>query len=62
MFSATVRDNVKLAAPDADDEACWQALRAAAADEFVNELSDGLDTVIGEKGVTLSGGRNNVSV
>ena len=35
----------------------WAALRMACADRFVRELPDGLDTVVGERGVTLSGGQ-----
>ena len=56
LFSATVRDNVKLAAQRLMMRPAGKP-RAAAADEFVSQLSEGLDTIIGEKGVTLSGGQ-----
>lgn len=56
LFSGTVRDNVVVAADITDDEV-WEALRLASADRFVRDLPDGLDTVVGERGVTLSGGQ-----
>jgi ATP-binding cassette subfamily B protein len=56
LFSGTVRDNVEVDL-DLGDEAVWQALRWACADGFVSNLPDGLDTVVGERGVTLSGGQ-----
>ena len=40
-----------------DDEHTWTALRLARADDFVADLPDGLDTVVGERGVSLSGGQ-----
>jgi len=56
LFSGTVRDNVVVdsAIGEAD---VWEALRLASADRFVRDLPDGLDTVVGERGVTLSGGQ-----
>src|SRR5690606_5244868 len=39
------------------DDAVWEALRLASGDEFVRNLPDGLDTLVGERGVTLSGGQ-----
>jgi len=56
LFSGTVRDNVVVADDITDDEV-WEALRLASADQFVRDLPDGLDTVVGERGVTLSGGQ-----
>ena len=56
LFGGTIRDNVVVAA-DLDDAAVWEALRLAAADQFVRDLPAGLDTVVGERGVTLSGGQ-----
>jgi ATP-binding cassette, subfamily B, bacterial len=56
LFSGTIRDNIVIAA-DLDDDAVWDALRLAAADQFVHDLPAGLDTVVGERGVTLSGGQ-----
>lgn len=55
----TLRRNVAFGVPDAeiDDAAVWRAVRAAQIERTVNELSDGLDTVVGERGVRLSGGQ-----
>ncbi len=56
LFHETVRQNLALAAPDADDEQMWSALSRARMDHVVRELGDGLDTMIGERGYRLSGG------
>ena len=56
LFSATVRDNVLLGAPDATEEDLKQALAIAQA-QFVYDLPEGLDTKIGEEGLSLSGGQ-----
>ncbi len=56
LLAGTVRENLRLGAPDADDDALWTALRDAALDQKVRELSDGLDSWIGENGARLSGG------
>jgi ATP-binding cassette, subfamily B, bacterial len=56
LFSASVRENVALGVPDASDDAIRAALAAAQA-EFVDELPWGLDTRIGEQGMSLSGGQ-----
>ncbi|MFC4947840.1 ABC transporter ATP-binding protein [Pseudonocardia sp. GCM10023141] len=57
LISASVRENVALGVPDAPDEAIWEALRVASADGFVAALPWGLDTRIGEQGMSLSGGQ-----
>jgi ATP-binding cassette, subfamily B, bacterial len=57
LFSASLRDNVAFGRPQATDEEVRAALAAAAALEVVDALPDGLDTVVGEQGYTLSGGR-----
>ena len=57
LFSATVRENIAFARPDATDEQVERAARLAQADEFIAELPEGYDTVIGERGITLSGGQ-----
>jgi len=57
LFSGTVRDNVAFGRPDATDEEVVAAAEAAQAGEFIMELSDGYDTVIGERGIGLSGGQ-----
>jgi ABC-type multidrug transport system fused ATPase/permease subunit len=56
LFDDTVRGNVTLGL-DLDDAAVWSALRVAQADRFVANLPGGLDTRIGERGMTLSGGQ-----
>jgi len=56
LFSASVRENVSFGAPDATDSEIEQALAAAQAG-FVHDLPWGLDTRIGEQGMTLSGGQ-----
>jgi ATP-binding cassette subfamily B protein len=56
LLSGTVRHNIALGDPISDDE-IWNALRLAIADEFVGDLPQGLDTVVGERGVSLSGGQ-----
>jgi ATP-binding cassette, subfamily B, bacterial len=57
LFSASVRENVALGAPEATDDDVRRALRVAHADGFVDALPWGLDTRIGEQGLTLSGGQ-----
>lgn len=57
LFSASVRENVALGHPGTGDDAVWEALRITAAAEFVAELPGGLDTQIGEQGLSLSGGQ-----
>jgi ABC-type multidrug transport system fused ATPase/permease subunit len=56
LFDDTVRGNVTLGEPLADAEV-WRALRLAQAEEFVADLPDGLDAMIGERGTSLSGGQ-----
>jgi ABC-type multidrug transport system fused ATPase/permease subunit len=57
LFSASVRDNIAFARPDASDAEVEQAARRAQAHDFVRALPKGYDTVIGERGLTLSGGQ-----
>jgi ATP-binding cassette subfamily B protein len=56
LFSGTIRHNIALGEPIGDDE-IWHALRLAMADGFVADTPHGLDTVVGERGVSLSGGQ-----
>lgn len=56
LFHATVRANLLWARPAATEEDLWCALRLAAADAFVARLPAGLDTVVGDRGVLVSGG------
>jgi ATP-binding cassette subfamily C protein len=55
VFLGTVRDNLLIAEPAADDEQVWAALAAVGADDWVRELPDGLDTVLGEGGCRTDG-------
>ena len=57
IFDASVKDNVKIAKPDATDEEVIRALMKANAHEFVNEMEQGMDTLIGDGGRMLSGGQ-----
>lgn len=57
LFAGTVRENVAYGNAGAAPEAIWEALRWAGADDFVAQLPEALDTLIGENGVRLSGGQ-----
>lgn len=57
LFSGSIRDNLKYGNPNASDDEIKAALSHACALDFVNELEDGLDTMIGEKGVGISEGQ-----
>jgi len=59
LSDETLRNNVAFGVPEkeVEDEAVWKALRLAQLEEFVRGLPDGLDTIIGERGVRLSGGQ-----
>ena len=55
-MNASIRDNLLWACPDATEEGMWEAMRLASVNSFVKSLPDGLDTVVGDRGVRLSGG------
>jgi ATP-binding cassette subfamily B protein/subfamily B ATP-binding cassette protein MsbA len=57
LFHGTVRDNILFGKPDATEEEMIEAAKVANAHEFISQLSDGYDTMIGERGVKLSGGQ-----
>ncbi|WP_195515228.1 ABC transporter ATP-binding protein [Paraclostridium bifermentans] len=57
LFSGSIRDNLKYGNPNASDDEIKAALSNACALDFVNELEDDLDTMIGEKGVGISEGQ-----
>ncbi|MFD3742007.1 thiol reductant ABC exporter subunit CydD [Streptomyces sp. NPDC058629] len=57
LFAGTIAENVRLARPDADDEAVVAALRDAGAYDFVAELPDGERSLLGEDGAGLSAGQ-----
>lgn len=56
LFHDTIRANLLCALPDAKDSDLRQVLRLAAADQFVSRIPEGLDAVVGDRGVRLSGG------
>ena len=56
LFAGTIRENLRFVAPQATDEECLAALHQAAADSLLARAPLGLDTVIGEGGVKVSGG------
>lgn len=56
LFNMTVLENLLLAKPDATDEEIIIACREAQADSFIDNLPDGINTMIGERGLRLSGG------
>jgi len=57
LFNDTVRYNISYGRPDATDEQLHHAARTALAHDFIIELPDGYDTIIGERGTFLSGGQ-----
>jgi ATP-binding cassette subfamily B protein len=57
LFDGTIRDNLLLGAPTADDEALYKALAQANLEEFVRGLPEQLNTPVGEHGLMLSGGQ-----
>jgi ABC-type multidrug transport system fused ATPase/permease subunit len=57
LFHESIRSNLVLAAPDADDDQLWDALRRARLADVVADMPDGLDTIVGERGYRLSGGQ-----
>jgi len=57
LFEGTIRENILFPRPDADDSTLQNAIEAAHVNEFTDRFEDGLDTVIGERGVKLSGGQ-----
>ena len=57
MFDGTIGDNIRYGNPLCSDEQLLHATDAAQASEFISRLPDGLDTMVGERGVKLSGGQ-----
>jgi ATP-binding cassette subfamily B protein len=57
LLHRTVMENIRFARPDASDEEIFRAAKAAHCDKFIRRLSDGYDTVVGERGTKLSGGQ-----
>ena len=57
MFAASIADNIRFGRPDASDADLKRAADMAAASEFIARMPQGIETPIGERGVTLSGGQ-----
>jgi ABC-type multidrug transport system fused ATPase/permease subunit len=57
LFSASLRDNIAYARPEADDDEVVEAAVRAGLEGLLGDLPDGLDTLVGERGLTLSGGQ-----
>jgi subfamily B ATP-binding cassette protein MsbA len=57
LFDTTIRENIRYGRPDASEEEMLAAARAAHVDEFVDQLSEGYETPVGEFGKQLSGGQ-----
>lgn len=56
LFSDTLRVNLAMGRPEATDDEIWEIARVVCLDELITRLPQGLDTVVGERGVILSGG------
>ena len=57
LFSGTILDNLRWGNPDATEEECIEACRAACADEFISQFPEGYDTYIEQGGANVSGGQ-----
>ncbi|TXD47263.1 ABC transporter ATP-binding protein [Polaribacter sp. IC073] len=57
LFEGTIRQNIMFPRPNASEEELQDAVKAAYVNEFTDRFDDGLDTLIGERGVKLSGGQ-----
>jgi len=57
LFEGTIRENILFPKPEASDEELYTAVEAAHVKEFTDRFDDGLDTLIGERGIKLSGGQ-----
>ncbi len=57
LFSGTIRENILMGNPDATNEELEQAIESAHLQEMIADLPQGLDTLLGERGMTLSGGQ-----
>ena len=57
LFSGTIRDNIMMGNPNATEEELSKAIESAHLEEMIADLPEGLDTLLGERGLTLSGGQ-----
>ncbi|GIP32771.1 multidrug ABC transporter ATP-binding protein [Paenibacillus sp. J2TS4] len=57
LFSGTIRENIAYGDLKATEEQIWEAVRRASLEEMIRQLPEGMETIIGERGVKLSGGQ-----
>ncbi len=57
LFTGTIKENILLGNPNASDSELYDVIRASHLEEVIQTLPDGLDTMLGERGLTLSGGQ-----
>ncbi len=57
LFHRSVLENIRYGSPEATDEAVYEAAHLARCDNFIQQLSEGYDTLVGERGIKLSGGQ-----
>ncbi|UPY78300.1 ABC transporter ATP-binding protein/permease [Leptospira weilii] len=57
LFHSSIRDNLLWSKEDSTEEELWKACKIANADQFIQRLPNGLDTIVGDRGVLLSGGQ-----
>ncbi len=57
LFHRSLMENIRYARPEASDDEVWQAAQSARCGDFIAELPQGLDTIVGDRGVRLSGGQ-----
>lgn len=57
ITDGTLKENIKYGSPSATDEEIWNAAKVADIDKFIDELPDGIETQVGERGMRLSGGQ-----
>ncbi len=60
LFAGTIRDNISFARPGADDDEVWEAVRATGLTELVQRMQYGLDTIVHERGQSLSSGERQL--
>ena len=57
LYSGTIRENIMMGNPSANEDELRNVLKAAHLEDVINNMPDGLETVLGERGLTLSGGQ-----
>jgi ATP-binding cassette, subfamily B, bacterial len=63
LFNRSLLENIRYGRPDASDDEVWRAAMAARCDTFIEELPEGLNTIVGDRGLRLSGGqRQRISI